>query len=424
MSDDFDLRLRNELRALAEAVPVNGPLSTMPHDRSAMVSGLPIAPRVRARHDASLGLGAAVVALVLVVVAGFAIWSGRNAVPASSTPSPTPTASGCLVGGVWNNVAESRIQAFDQPALEKQILAAGGRYDWVEGRGAPDTQAQIDKFVADGAKVIVVRSVWSLDDPDAPAVLSAIDRAVAAGVAVIDYDGFIDSPKALLVAFDPIETGRIEARATLAAVPKGNYVILKGHPEGQVVPDLMASGIHEVLQPAIDRGDVKIVAETYIVNWDPYTAMEEMKSILSKNGNKIDAVIAESNSMASGVIAALEEVGLDGKVAVAGQGGGDDWWDLNHVAAGTQTVDVWTDFRLMGKAAGDAAVALCKDPDISKLAGTSQLSLPGHHQVTAILLTPQAITKDNLNLVIDSGWLKKDDVCASIAPSAAPPACR
>jgi D-xylose transport system substrate-binding protein len=128
--------------------------------------------------------------------------------------------------------------------------------------------------------------------------------------------------------------------------------------------------------------------------------------------------------VASGAVAALEEVGLDGKVAVAGQGGGDDMWFFNHVAAGRQTVDVWTDTRLMGKAAGDAAVALCKNPDISKLSGTTKLSVPGSGQVTSILVAPQAITKDNLNLVIDSGWVKKEGVCASIAPSGAPPACR
>ncbi|RUX73124.1 D-xylose ABC transporter substrate-binding protein, partial [Mesorhizobium sp. M2A.F.Ca.ET.040.01.1.1] len=30
-------------------------------------------------------------------------------------------------------------------------------------------------------------------------------------------------------------------------------------------------------------------------------------------------------------------------------------------------------------------------------------------------LTPIAITKDNLNLVIDAGWIKKDEVCAGVA---------
>ena len=125
--------------------------------------------------------------------------------------------------------------------------------------------------------------------------------------------------------------------------------------------------------------------------------------------------------MAGGVVAALKEVGLDGKVAVAGQGG--DMWGLNRVALGTQTVDVWPDLRLLGKAAGDAAVALCKNPAISKVKGASPLSLP-EHQATALLVTPQPITKDNLNVVIDSAWIKKPDVCASIAPSKAPPACR
>jgi D-xylose transport system substrate-binding protein len=97
---------------------------------------------------------------------------------------------------------------------------------------------------------------------------------------------------------------------------------------------------------------------------------------------------------------------------------------LNKVALGTQTVDVWPDLRLMGTAAGNAAVELCKNRDISKVKGAKPFSLASHNQVTSILLTPQAITKDNLNPVIDSAWVKKADVCASVDPSEAPPACR
>ncbi len=147
-----------------------------------------------------------------------------------------------------------------------------------------------------------------------------------------------------------------------------------------------------------------------------------MEAILSENQNRIDAVIAQSDGMAGGAITALEEVGLGGKVAVAGQGG--DMWGLNRVALVTQTVDVWPDLRLMGKAAGDAAVALCNNRDISKVRGAKPFSLAGHNQATSIMLTPQVITKDNLNVVIDSGWVKKADVCASVDPSEALPACR
>jgi D-xylose transport system substrate-binding protein len=342
----------------------------------------------------------------------------------SPTPSPTaPDAEGCLVGEAWNNYAEERIARWDQPAVEKPIVAAGDDYDWVDAKSSADTQAsQIDQFVAKGAKVIIVLVLGGLEGSLPPATQSAIDRAVDAGVAVIAYDHLVDSPKALLVAFDPVEIGRMEARAILAARPKGNYAIIKGHPQGQLEPDLIASGIHEILQPAIDRGDIKIVAETYTVNWDPSTAQTEMEAILTENHNRIDAVIAESDGMAGGVIAALKEVGLDGKVAVAGQGG--DTGSLNKVALGTQTVDVWPDLRLMGAAAGDAAVALCKNRDIAKLEGTRPLSLPGNNQVTSILLTPQAIAKDNLNVVNDSGWANRADLCAGVDPSKAPPACR
>jgi D-xylose transport system substrate-binding protein len=309
---------------------------------------------------------------------------------------------------------------WDQPAVEKPIVAAGDDYEWVDAKSSAEMQAtQIDEFVAKGAKVIIVVP----QDVSAPsATQAAIDRAAGAGVAVIAYDRVIDSAKVILVAFDPVEIGRMEARAILAARPKGNYAIIKGDPQGQVEPDLIASGIHEILQPVIDRGDIKIVAETYTVNWDPSAAQTEMKTILTDNHNKVDAVISEKDGLAGGVIAALKEAGLDGKVAVAGQGG--DTGSLNKVALGTQTVDVWPDPRLMGAAAGDAAVALCKNPDISKLKGTTLYTSPGHNQIPSFLLTPQAITKENLNVVVDAGWTTKDDVCANTDPTKAPLACR
>jgi len=370
-----------------------------------------------------------VVACLMSAACGTATVTGTPpTVPSSPTSSHTAAApsgaSGCLVGEAWNAYAEERIALWDQPAMEKPIAAAHDDYEAVDARADVATQvAQIAGFVSKGAKVIVVRATGGFPDGAVTAeLLGAIDRAAGAGVAVIAYDRIIDSPKVLELAFDPVEIGRMEARALLAAKPTGNYAIIKGHPQGQLEPDLIASGIHEVLQPAIDKGDIKVVAETYTVNWDPATAQTEMQTILSENHNKIDAVISEDDNMAGGVVAALKEAGLDGKVAVAGQGG--DVWGLNRVALGTQTVDVWPDLRLLGKAAGDAAVALCKNPDIAKLAGTRPLTMPSHNQVTSILVAPQQVTKDNLNVVIDSAWAKKTDVCVSVDSWKAPPACR
>ena len=114
-----------------------------------------------------------------------------------------------------------------------------------------------------------------------------------------------------------------------------------------------------------------------------------MEQFLTANNNKVDAVLSENDGMAGGVIAALEAQGLAGKVPVSGQDG--DQAALNRVALGTQTVDVWKDARELGKAAGEAAIQLCKDKDVTKVAGTAPFTTPGwQHRVSSILLKPHA----------------------------------
>ena len=143
-----------------------------------------------------------------------------------------------------------------------------------------------------------------------------------------------------------------------------------------------------------------------------------MEQILTSANNDVDAVLAENDGMAGGVVAALEAQGLAGKVPVSGQDG--DQPALNRIALGTQTVDVWKDSRKLGKAAGEAAIALCKDGDISKVSGTAPFTTGGGVEMTSILLDPQPITKDNLDVVIDAGWTTKENVCKGVAAGSVP----
>jgi D-xylose transport system substrate-binding protein len=122
--------------------------------------------------------------------------------------------------------------------------------------------------------------------------------------------------------------------------------------------------------------------------------------------------------MAGGVVAALQAQGLAGKVPVSGQDG--DQAALNRVALGTQTVSVWKDARELGKSAGESAAQLCKDKDLKKVTGTADFASPGGNTLTSILLKPQPITKDNLNVVIDAGWTTKDNVCKGVTAGSVP----
>jgi D-xylose transport system substrate-binding protein len=120
--------------------------------------------------------------------------------------------------------------------------------------------------------------------------------------------------------------------------------------------------------------------------------------------------------MAGGVIAALKAQGLAGTVPVSGQDG--DLDALNRVALGTQTVDVWKDARLLGKSAGDAAIALCKSGDTSKITGAAPFTTPGKNTISSILLKPDPITKANLKDVLDPGWIDKATLCKDVKAGA------
>ena len=168
----------------------------------------------------------------------------------------------------------------------------------------------------------------------------------------------------------------------------------------------------------MDSGDIKIVGETYTDNWDPAKAQTETEQFLTAANNDVQAVLSENDGMAGGVVAALKAQGLAGKVPVSGQDG--DQAALNRVALGTQTVDVWKDARLLGKTAGEAAVALCKDKDVTKVSGTAPFTTPGGNDLTSILLKPQPITKDNLDVVIDAGWTTKENVCKGVTAGSVP----
>jgi len=205
----------------------------------------------------------------------------------------------------------------------------------------------------------------------------------------------------------------MQARGVFSVKPVGNYVMIKGSPTDPNA-DFLREGQQEVLAAAIKSGTVKIVGEEYTEGWKPDVAQKNMEQILTRNGNKADAVVASNDGTAGGVVAALSGRGIRG-VPVSGQDG--DHAALNRVALGTQTVSVWKDARLLGRTAGEQAMTLAKGTKLAALQGTKPWADgPRKVAMTSILLTPVPITKDNLDVVIQAGWVPKDVVCRGVKP--------
>jgi D-xylose transport system substrate-binding protein len=318
-------------------------------------------------------------------------------------------AKGKLIGVSWSNFQEERWK-IDEAAMKAAIAAAGDKYISADAQSSAQKQlADIESLIAQHANALIVLA------QDAAAVAPAVQKAIDEGIPVIGYDRLIENPNAFYITFDNKEVGRMQARGVLAAKPSGNYAFIKGS-SADPNADFLFAGQMQVLKPAIDSGAIKNAGEAYTDGWLPANAQRNMEQILTKNNNKIDAVVASNDGTAGGAIAALAAQGLAGAVPVSGQDG--DHAALNRVALGTQTVSVWKDARELGKKAAEIAALLAAGKAMNEIPGVTTFSGgPKRVAMHALLLTPIPVTKDNLGVVIDAGWIKKDEVCRGVKPS-------
>ena len=352
------------------------------------------------------------------LLGGVAIVAILTAVSACSSSSGTAAAS-CKVGVSWNNYQEERWAKWDEPAIKTALTAAGCSYISNDAKSSSDTQASnVDALINQGAKVVIILA------QDGTAIKPAVKKALDAGIPVIAYDRLIEDPGTFYITFDNVLVGKMQAEALLKVKSSGNFVVIKGNP-ADANADFLRAGMVQAGLPDVNAtdpaGKLVNVGEQYTDNWDPTNAQNEMTAFLTKNNNKIDIAFVENDGMAGGVIAALKSQGLAGTVPVSGQDG--DAAALNRVALGTQTVDIWKDARLLGQAAGEAAAALAKGTTLDKITTSSGASAIFKYtnkttsvvtNLNSVLIKPQAITKDNLQVVLDAKWIDKATLCKDV----------
>jgi len=207
---------------------------------------------------------------------------------ATAEPSGPAAGGDCVVGVSWNNYQEERWAKWDEPALKAAIEAGGGSYISNDAASSEEKQASnVENLISQGAKVVVVLA------QNGEAIKPAVAAAIGDGIPVIAYDRLIEDPKALYITFDNVEVGRMQAREILKAMPKGNYVFIKGN-QADANADFLRGGQEEILKDAIAAGDIVNVGESYTDNWDPAVAQTNMEQILTANNNDVDAVVART----------------------------------------------------------------------------------------------------------------------------------
>jgi D-xylose transport system substrate-binding protein len=298
----------------------------------------------------------------------------------------------------------------DKALVEARAKEVGAQLDVQVANGDDAVQTkQCDNMLTKGVDVLIVAP------HNGEIAASIVQNAHAKGVPVISYDRLIkNSEPDLYVSHQVIKMGEMQGAYALKHVPKGNYVLIGGAPSDNNAK-LLRDGQMNILQPAVDRGDVKIISNQFAKEWKPEEAQRLTEDALTKTKNDIQAIVASNDGTAGGAISALDVAGLTGKVLVTGQDAQLD--AVQRIARGTQTMTIYKPIKPLADSAVDSAL---------KLARGEALNAPdkinnGKIDVPSILQEPQAVDKENLMAtVVKDGYHKFEDVYKDVPPDQRP----
>lgn len=258
------------------------------------------------------------------------------------------------------------------------------------------------ELINEGVDVLVIVAY------DKDALTDLVKYAHNNNVKVIAYDRTIKNANVdLYISFDNTRVGELMGESAVAAVPKGNYLILNGT---QLDDNsyYLNKGYFSKMQPLIDKGDIKIVGETWVDLWRDEGSYDFVKEQLDK-GVTFDAVIAANDQLAEGAVRALSENRLAGKVFVSGQDA--ELVACQRVVEGTQNMTVYKPISVLAKGAAEYAVKMAKGEDIGECGKFSD----GTYEINYVVYDPILVTKDNMmDTVIKDGFYMKEQVYANV----------
>jgi D-xylose transport system substrate-binding protein len=288
----------------------------------------------------------------------------------------------------------------DLDEFQRRAQQLGAQTITRSANGDDDLQFnQVKDLLSEGIDVLV------LLPHDFEKASRIVDAAHAKHVPVISYDRLVHNPHVdLYIGFDLFSVGVLQAQSLVAHAPKGNYILMGGSP---LDPNskVVRAGQMSVLQPLIERGDIKILTDIWIPEWSATQAYVMVTEVLHDLKVPLTAIAASNDGTAGGAIQALEDNSLSGKVFVSGQDA-----DLAAVARlyeGSQLMTVYKPIVGEARTAAEVAVMLARHTNVARTTTVPN----GAYTTKAILLTPISVTRQNAkDTVLKDGFQKIESV--------------
>jgi D-xylose transport system substrate-binding protein len=359
-------------------------------------------------------LGVVVVG-VTIAVSLAACSSSKSKNNSAGGSSSSSSAGGSVKGSVGvilpDTQSSARWESFDKPLLTKAFADAGVKADVQNALGDKSKMISIaQSMITSGVSVLAIVNL------DSATGAQIEQTAKQAGVKTIDYDRLtLGGTADYYVSFNNVEVGKLQGQGLvdcLTAANKTNPQIieLNGSPTDNNAT-LFKQGYDSVLDPKYAAGWKK-VGDQSVPNWDNAQAGTIFEQLLTKNGGKVDGVLAANDGIAGAAIGILKSKHL--KVPVTGQDASIQ--GLQYILSGDQCMTVFKDVSKEADAASKLAIALVKgDTATATSLATGTLHDPtGKRDIPSVLLVPEAITKANIKDVVTAGAVTAADLCKGV----------
>ena len=353
----------------------------------------------------ALAIGGALCALTFAVAACGS--DNNNSTSSSGGGASTTSGSKAQKVGVLlpDTKSSVRWESFDRPLLQEAFKSAGVPVTIDNAQGDKSTQQQqAEQLITNGAKVLLLVNL----DSGSGAAIEA--NAASRGVKVIDYDRLtLKGQAAYYVSFDNVKVGELQGQGLvkcLGSAAKPAIAELNGSPTDNNAT-LFKQGYDSVLKPLYSSGKATKAADQSVPDWDNQKALTIFEQMLQKTNNKIDGVLAANDGLGNSAISAIKARKLK-QLPVTGQDATPQ--GIQNILSGDQCMTVYKAVKKEADAASKLAIALAtgKQPEAGLVNGKTNDTA---RDVPSVLLTPEAITKDNIKVVFDDGFLKPSEVC-------------
>jgi len=327
-------------------------------------------------------------------------------------------AGAAMVGVILPDTTSSpRWKTHDPRFLQRAFDEADVPVDIQNAFGDRTRFVQIaDEMIARGVKVLMI---VSLDAPSGAAVLA---KARAAKIKTIDYDRLtLGGGADYHVGFDNVQAGVLQGQGLvdcLKARRAANPVVaeLNGSPTDNNAT-LLKEGYDSVLQPMYDNATYTKGPDQDVLDWLTVEGAAIFEQMLVQQP-RISGVLAANDSLAGAVIGILKRRGLNGKVPVAGQDATVE--GLRNILTGDQCMTVYRAVGPEAQAAANLAIDLYHGwkPSPESLGLDAGATLDdikdpeSGANIPFLGLTPELITKNNIQTVINDSFVFPSDLCA------------